>query len=92
MKYLLLTLLTVSVSLNIVAGEVSNGAELFNKNCIKCHQTPANFTRKNKKTKSYSALKKRVKQCGLMVGASLFDDEVESITNYLNQQYYHYAK
>lgn len=58
-------------------------------NCMKCHTdkpySPA-------KTPTYDKLVKTVAFCNNNLNVGMFDDEVEQLADYLNQEYYKHPK
>jgi cytochrome c553 len=63
------------------------GKTLYENNCSKCHGTEV-FTRDDRGVKSLEGLKSRVKQCNNAVESKLSDDEIKSVANYLNKNFY----
>jgi len=58
-------------------------------NCAKCH-TSLGFH--PSKTPTYPALVKRVNFCNNNLNTGWFEDEIETVSDYLNKTYYHYKK
>ena len=57
--------------------------------CMKCHAAkPYN----PQKTDSWPKLVKAVTFCNNNLNSGLFDDEIETLADYLNQTYYHHDK
>lgn len=48
------------------------------------------FTRPERKTTSLKDLQEKVAFCNQMVGAQWFDEDVKSVADYLNRQFYHF--
>lgn len=63
------------------------GKTLVDENCQKCHGSEY-YTREDRKVDSLPALGKQVRFCEQALGLTLFDDQIESITEHLNQDYY----
>tara|TARA_R110000782_G_scaffold191602_4_gene281427 strand:- start:1142 stop:1438 length:297 start_codon:yes stop_codon:yes gene_type:complete len=71
------------------AFDIDNGKELHNESCVRCHDDSM-YTREDKKTKSYSLLRERVVQCEIMTELIWFEEEIDDVTAYLNQSFYHF--
>jgi cytochrome c553 len=63
------------------------GKALYEKNCTRCHGTEV-FTREDRGIKSLDGLKNRVKQCSFAAEAKWADDEIGSVVEYLNRDFY----
>ena len=59
--------------------------------CSGCHDTSV-YTRKQRRVKSLSQLDTQVRMCDAQLGIKLFDEDVNALVNYLNQNYYHFDK
>jgi len=70
--------------------EVSPGQQLHQNNCTRCHDAQV-YTRNNRKVTDYAALKNRVTQCDSNLGLGLFPEDVQAITDHLNQLHYHFT-
>jgi mono/diheme cytochrome c family protein len=82
------TLLVVAaVAGTAQAGDPGKGQELHYENCLSCHGTEA-YTRADRKIASLDSLITQVNRCNVSLGTGWFDDEVESVANYLNENYY----
>ena len=77
-----LVLLLASNSLFADKGKV-----LYEKSCTKCHSTKV-FTRDDRGIKSLEGLKSRVKQCSLAAESQWGDEEINTVVDYLNKNYY----
>lgn len=80
-----------------VAAEASSlsadhpGADLHMENCGSCHivdHDEAFYTRADRKTNSYERLQSMVRMCDSQLGTQLFDDDMISIGEFLNDAYY----
>ena len=65
----------------------SNGKEIYNKGCQGCHGTEV-FTRPDRKVKDLAQLAGRVRQCSYAIEAKWFDEEINAVTQYLNNAFY----
>ena len=82
---LIISLLTlVVISSPLLADE---GKDLYENNCTKCHGTEV-FSREDRGIKTLEGLKSRVKQCSLAAKSNWVDEEVTSVADYLNKNFY----
>ena len=59
--------------------------------CSGCHDTSV-YTRKKRRVNSLSKLDSQVRMCDAQLGIKLFDEDVNALVNYLNENYYHFDK
>ncbi len=71
--------------------EEESGAALHQKNCSKCHGKDY-YPKKDSKMDSYARLHKMVGMCDAQLGTELFPEELQSITDYLNDSFYKFKK
>ncbi|QLQ30416.1 MAG: cytochrome c [Candidatus Thiothrix singaporensis] len=64
---------------------------LHDANCISCHDSGV-YTRADHKMQDYAMLSAQVRRCDANLGARLFDEDLDKVTDYLNDTYYHFAK
>jgi cytochrome c5 len=69
----------------------SSGAALHQKNCSKCHGKDY-YPKKDSKMDSYQRLHKMVGMCDAQLGTELFPEELQSITDHLNDSFYKFKK
>jgi cytochrome c553 len=62
---------------------------LHQEHCIKCHGTEV-YTRTNRKVTSLGGLGSQVRQCETALSLRWFDEEVDAMTTFLNDRYYHF--
>jgi hypothetical protein len=86
-----MTALLAIASSQVRAFDVAEGEALVNDNCNSCHGSEL-YTRKNRLVTSRSGLTQQVKRCELALGLTWFDDDVNNAAEYLNQQFYRFAK
>jgi len=84
----LITLLLLNAPAHAFDSE--NGKALHNESCVRCHDDSM-YTREDKKTKSYSLLRERVVQCEIMAELIWFEEEIDDVTAYLNESFYHFS-
>lgn len=80
----LMTLALILITPCLQAGE---GKAVYENNCTRCHGTDV-FTRDDRNIKSLDGLKNRVAQCNNAVEKDLSDEEIKSVTDYLNRSFY----
>lgn len=83
-----ITLLLASNGL--LAADFANGKLLHNENCVRCHQSEV-YTREKRMVNSYDQLVERIRQCELMAEMTWFDEEIQDVSTYLDQSYYHFS-
>jgi mono/diheme cytochrome c family protein len=68
---------------------IAAGKELHDKHCLACHKTEL-YTSPDRKISSREKLSARVHFCEQQLGLQWFDEEVESVAEYLNKEFYHF--
>ena len=92
MKLLLLfATLTLIFSATVLAGEDFQADTFHQKSCTGCHDSSA-YTRKKRRIDSLPRLESQVRMCDANLGKQLFENEIQSLTDYLNDNYYHFGK
>ena len=84
----LLVLVTGSTS---YASAPDVGELLHRENCQSCHQAEV-YTRPDRIVKNFPQLKERVKQCELMNDFMWFEEDVDAVTSYLNNNFYLFSE
>ena len=74
-----------------LAEKMAEGKEIYTDSCTKCH-TSSVHTREDKTVLSLDALEKRVAKCNANTGAGLDDEELKSLTLFLDKSYYKFNK
>jgi hypothetical protein len=59
--------------------------------CTACHDSSV-YTRKNRRVKSLDRLQSQVRMCDANLGTKLFDEDLLSVVDYLNDNYYKFEK
>ena len=85
----LITLCLVAASNSLLAANVENGKKLQQKNCMSCHDDGM-YSREDRFIKTVSSLRTQVQRCESTLGLTWFDEEVDDVTAYLNQSFYHF--
>ena len=73
----------------VLAIDLENGKSLHDENCLRCHDE-SKYTRKERMVKNFQQLHGRIKNCELMAELTWFDEEIDNVTAYLNNQFYHF--
>jgi mono/diheme cytochrome c family protein len=92
MRALTLPLLLSFSLLPMLAVADDDGADpkaLVEGNCVSCHG-PEVYTRADRRVQSLPALGKQVRMCEQNLGLRWFDDQIDAVTAYLNDQYYQF--
>ena len=69
--------------------EAAPGKALHEKACTSCHGSEV-YTREDRKMQSLDNLRSQVARCNANTRAGWFDDEMNSVTEFLNDSYYHF--
>jgi mono/diheme cytochrome c family protein len=73
---------------------IIHGKELHQQSCTTCHANMTGgdgstlYTRSNRRVTSLPALKAQVRRCESNLELKWFDQDIESVTEYLNAEYY----
>ena len=73
------------------AGEDFHAEKFHQANCTGCHDSKV-YTRSNRRVNSLPRLESQVRMCDANLGKKLFEDDILSLTDYLNDNYYHFSK
>ncbi len=99
MKLLSVTFVTLlsfsAISVSVNAEDTHPGKALHDESCLTCHlgnHDEKFYTRENRRVKDYKGLGTMVKMCDANLGTALFDEDMEEITNYLNDSFYKFPK
>lgn len=88
-RILTAALLMVLAAAGQAADDDFNPERFLQDNCTRCHDSSV-YTREDRKVHSLEALRNQVKRCDSMLGTKLYDDELDKLTDHLNQRYYHF--
>lgn len=69
------------------AADLALGKKLHSENCLKCHG-PEKYAAPDRKVRSMSTLKTFVQGCATNLNLSWFEDEVDAVAAYMNQEFY----
>ena len=59
--------------------------------CTRCHDSGV-YTRANRRVRSYPMLDAQVARCDANLASKLFPEDLQLLTDHLNDSYYHFAK
>jgi hypothetical protein len=85
----LMTLCLLTASHLLLAADIGNGKKLQQKNCMSCHDDGM-YSREDRFIKKMSSLRTQVQRCESTLGLTWFDEEVNDVTAYLNESFYHF--
>jgi mono/diheme cytochrome c family protein len=83
-------ILTWGLTTAAVAEPASDNAQaLMTQNCVQCHGAEV-YTRKDRKVSSLDGLGRQVRRCEIALELRWFDEDVQAVTDHLNDQFYHF--
>ena len=80
----------------VIAADAEKGKSLHAQHCVGCHagltagEPDRLYTRADRKVKTLDGLRKQVQRCELNLGLKWFDDDIDSVTTYLNGTFYRF--
>ncbi|UCC55671.1 MAG: cytochrome c [Gammaproteobacteria bacterium] len=83
----LTVLFVVTLSQATSAADAVHGENLVMEHCTGCHDDSV-YTRKERRVTTLGGLQKQVRRCELQLGLKWFDDDINGVVTYLNNQYY----
>jgi hypothetical protein len=86
-KIIIATFIVFSLNPGSLGANVEMGMDLHQTNCLSCHGTEA-YTRSDRRVTSFPSLITRVNACNVNLGMGWFDDEVDAVARYLDENYY----
>jgi hypothetical protein len=92
MKRCIISLVTVFLGLSIANADesvIAAGKTLNDKNCIACHGSEL-YTRPDRRVTSRNKLTAQVRLCEQSLKLHWFDEEIESVAEYLNKEFYQF--
>jgi len=87
MKILFITTIALFFSTTALSANRNHGEQLHMESCTGCHDSSV-YTRSNRRVQSLAKLGSQVRFCKDNLGITWFDDEVDNVTHYLNQDFY----
>lgn len=88
-KFVVPFMLAVLPASILQAAEPDPGKQLHDQHCTQCHGSEV-MTRKDRRVNNLQELGAQVRQCDSNLGLKWFDDDIEAVTQYLNQNFYHF--
>lgn len=79
--------LALALAPGFAAAEDFQPAKFLADKCSKCHGTEV-YTRENRRVKSLDKLAAQVRRCDANVGTALFDEDIETLVDYMNTTFY----
>jgi len=73
---------------SIVKEDKPEGKVLHDAHCLSCHNTEV-YTRENRMISGLDSLKKRIQHCATNTNVLWFEEEMEAVATYLNENFYH---
>jgi len=101
MRNLIIVLVFASFTLTAAAEEkisAERGKTLHDESCVQCHigmtggDGSALYTRSDRKINSRSSLETQVQRCVTNINLSWFEEEVKSVSEYLDLTWYKFSK
>ncbi len=89
MKPYILLLTLVGLTRPALAVDLENGDDLHFEHCTGCHDESV-YTRENRNVRSLERLGLQVRFCKKTIGLAWFDEDVDDVVAYLNQNYYRF--
>jgi cytochrome c2 len=77
----------VTISPATAAADTGHGQDLVNKHCTRCHDDGI-YTREEHRVTTLNGLQNQVRRCDINLGLKWFDDDINDVVIYLNNQYY----
>ncbi|MCB1922426.1 MAG: hypothetical protein KDJ27_01550 [Gammaproteobacteria bacterium] len=94
MKIAISLLVGISVPALLTASAVASDFDAgpyHEAQCTRCHDTGV-YTRNDRRVQSYPKLASQVARCDANLATKLFPEDLGQLTDYLNDNYYHFAK
>ncbi len=88
-------LISSAISVSVNAADEHPGKAMHDESCLNCHigdHDEKFYTKKNRRVKDLAGLGSMVRMCDANLGTSLFDEDMDEITDYLNHSYYKFPK
>ncbi|RRQ22777.1 cytochrome c family protein [Thiohalobacter thiocyanaticus] len=73
----------------VAAADIQAGKNLHDQHCMQCHDSGV-YTREDRRVNSLAGLTKQVRRCEQSLGLKWFDEDIENVVQYLNQNHYHF--
>jgi cytochrome c553 len=76
-----------AISQATTAADTDHGQNLEKEHCSSCHDDSM-YTREKRRVTTLDGLQNQVRRCELNLGLKWFDDDINDVVTYLNNQYY----
>lgn len=80
-----------AVAGGVVASEDFDAEHFVRDKCTQCHDSSV-YTRQDRRVTSLERLHSQVRMCDANLGTGLFDEDIEAVVGYLNENYYKFAR
>ena len=87
----LAALVAAPIGGNVALADDIDAAELINNDCSGCHSSEV-YTRDDRRVHSLAQLGTQVRMCDANLGIGLFDEDVEAVVKFLDQNYYKFSQ
>ncbi len=80
------------------AADIPRGRALHEKHCVACHTSLTGgrpdslYLRPDRRVATLEGLTKQVRRCELSLGLQWFDEDIDNVTGFLNQEFYGFGK
>jgi hypothetical protein len=88
--FALIGLFTTLAAGGSVASENFDAESFISDQCTQCHDSGI-YTREDRRVTSLQGLHSQVRMCDANLGTGLFDEDIEAVVGYLNENYYKFA-
>ena len=83
----LIGIILLTATGTLAAADTGRGKSLKEQNCMGCHEDDV-YTRQDRRVTSLAALGKQVRRCEFTLGLQWFDEDVNDVVAYLNENFY----
>ena len=89
MRIPIIALLTATFAATSSAADSENARALYERHCVACHGTEV-YTREDRKITSLPSLKNQVRRCETALELRWFDEDIDDVSQFLNEHYYRF--
>lgn len=90
MKLILATTLLMT-TLPAFASPDFDAAHFIQSKCSSCHNEQV-YTRPDRRMQNRQQLEAQVRRCDANVGTALFNEDIDTVVDYLDRNYYHFGQ
>ena len=97
-SFVAIVALVLTVPAAAGAADIPRGSTLHEKHCVACHTSLTGgkpdslYIRPDRRVTTLEGLTKQVRRCELSLGLQWFDEDIDNVTGFLNQQFYRFGK